>query len=65
MLELIKSQRLAVDVVKRLNLTANPQVQENFRRSDSFGRESIDDWMASEIMGGVDPKLHLALTFWL
>ena len=56
MLELIKSQRLAVDVVKRLNLTANPQVQENFRRSASFGRESIDDWMASGIMGGVDPK---------
>ena len=59
MIELIKSQRVAVDVVKRLNLTANPQTQASFRRSDSFGRESIDDWMASAIAPNVDPKFNI------
>ena len=55
MLELVTSQRVAVDVVKRLNLTGNPQVQADYRRSGSFGRESIDEWMASSISKNVQP----------
>ncbi len=59
MLQLVSSQRVALDVVKRLNLTGNPRVQEEFRRSDSFGREGIDDWMASSISKNVEPKFAL------
>ena len=57
-ISLVTSQRVAVDVVKRLNLTANPQVQQSFRNSGSFGRESIDDWMASSLVRSVDPKFN-------
>ena len=53
--QLVLSQRVAIDVVKRLNLTANPATQAAYRRSDSFGRESIDEWMASSISGNVVP----------
>ncbi len=55
-LSLVTSQRVAVDVVKRLNLTDNSAVQENFRKSASFGRESIEDWMAAGLVKNVDPK---------
>ena len=58
-LPLVTSQRVAVDVVKRLNLTANPQVQQSFRNSGSFGRESIDEWMASSLVQSVDPKFNM------
>src|SRR6202789_3562800 len=58
-LSLVTSQRVAVDVVRRLNLTANPAVQENFRKSPSFGRESIDEWMAAGLQRSVDPKFIL------
>ncbi len=44
---------------KRLNLTANPAVQADYRSSDSFGRQSIDDWMAATIVKNVDPKFEL------
>ena len=56
MLQVIQSQEVAVDVVKRLNLTANPAVQQSFRQSGSFGRESIDEWMASSIIRNVAPN---------
>ena len=58
-LSLVTSQRVAVDVVKRLNLTANPAVQQSFRNSGSFGRESIDEWMASSLVKNVDPKFTM------
>jgi succinoglycan biosynthesis transport protein ExoP len=58
-MSLVTSQRVAVDVVKRLNLTDNPAVQANFRKSASFGRESIDEWMADGLIKGVDPKFIL------
>src|SRR5271165_5648480 len=50
LLQLVESQRVALDVVKRLNLTANPGVQRDFRASDSFGRENIDEWMAASLL---------------
>ena len=55
-ISLVTSQRVAIDVVRRLNLTAHPQIQQSFRESGSFGRESIDDWMASSLVKNVDPK---------
>ncbi len=55
-LALVTSQRVSVDVVKRLNLTDNPAVQANFRKSPSFGRESIEEWMADGLVKNVDPK---------
>lgn len=59
MLELVKSQRVAIDVVKRLNLTANARAQQNYRNSNSFGRESIDEWMASSISKNVEPRFAM------
>ncbi len=59
LIELVQSQRVALDVVKRLNLTADPAVQTDYRNSDSFGRESIDNWMAATILKNVDPKFEL------
>ena len=50
---------MSVDVVKRLNLTDNPAVQANFRKSPSFGRESIEEWMADGLIRGVEPKFIL------
>ena len=58
-LSLVASQRVAMDVVKRLNLTDNPQVQQNFRKSPSFGRESIEEWMAASLVANVDPKFNI------
>jgi succinoglycan biosynthesis transport protein ExoP len=58
-LALVASQRVAVDVVKRLNLTNNPAVQQNFRKSPSFGRESIEEWMAAGLVGNVDPRFDM------
>jgi polysaccharide biosynthesis transport protein len=55
-LSLVSSQRVAVDVVRRLNLTANPQAEENFRKSGSFGQESLEEWMASSLLAGVKPE---------
>jgi len=58
-LSLITSERVALDVVRRLNLTDNPAVQANFRKSSSFGRESIEEWMAAGLVKNVDPKFIL------
>ncbi len=59
LMQLVQSQRVARDVVQRLNLTANPATQEQYRQSASFGRESIEDWMADSILNGVDPKFGM------
>ncbi len=56
MMSLVESQRVALDVVKRLNLTASPQAQAEFRASDSFGREAIDEWMAETLLKNVDAR---------
>jgi uncharacterized protein involved in exopolysaccharide biosynthesis len=58
-LALVGSQRVATDVVRRLNLSENPQVQENFRKSSSFGRESIDEWMAASLVANVKPEFTM------
>jgi succinoglycan biosynthesis transport protein ExoP len=58
-ISLVTSERVALDVVRRLNLTASPLVQASFRQSSSFGRESVEDWMASILLKNVDPKFNL------
>lgn len=57
-LALVESERVALDVVRRLNLTASQQAQQGYRSSASFGRESIDSWMAASILKNVDPKFN-------
>ena len=59
LIELVQSQRVALDVVKRLNLTASPAVQQQYRASDSFGKQGIDDWMAASLLKSVDPKFQM------
>ena len=59
MIQLVQSQRVAADVVRRLNMVANPNIQQEYRQSPSFGRESIEDWMAGRIVKSVDPKFLL------
>ncbi len=59
LIELVQSERVALDVVKRLNLTASPSVQDDYRRSPSFGRQGIDEWMAASIVKSVDPKFEM------
>jgi polysaccharide biosynthesis transport protein len=58
-ISLVESERVAIDVVKRLNLTDNPLMQQAFRKSPSFGRESIEEWMASSLAKNVDPKFTM------
>jgi polysaccharide biosynthesis transport protein len=58
-ISLVRSERVATDVVRRLNLTDNPQVQQSFRKSSSFGRESIEEWMAAGLVRNVDPKFNM------
>ena len=58
-ISLVTSQRVAVDVVGRLNLTANPQTSRVSGSSGSFGRESIDEWMASTLLRSIDPKFTM------
>ena len=58
-LSLVTSERVAIDVVKRLNLTENAAVQANFRKSPSFGRESIEEWMAAGLVRSVAPQFNL------
>lgn len=59
LIQLVESQRVALDVVKRLNLTASPYVQADYRASSSFGVQGIDEWMASSILKNVDAKFEM------
>ena len=55
-LALVTSEQVALDVVKRLNMTQSPFVQENFRRSSSFGRTTIDQWAANGLRGNLEAR---------
>ncbi|MBV9288995.1 MAG: hypothetical protein JO288_14465 [Hyphomicrobiales bacterium] len=59
LIQLVQSERVALDVVRRLHLTANPAVQMQYRASNSFGREGVNEWMASSILKSVDPKFTI------
>src|SRR5262249_16851598 len=51
---LVKSHRVAVMVVKRLNLVANPALVAQFRASDAIGRMDVTDWLADDLLSRVD-----------
>jgi uncharacterized protein involved in exopolysaccharide biosynthesis len=55
---LAKSHRVAVEVVKRLNLTSNPTLMAQYRRSDSVGRVDAEDWIASELLRNLDARFN-------
>jgi polysaccharide biosynthesis transport protein len=59
MISLVTSQRVGADVVRRLNLADNSVTQQNFRKSPSFGRESIEEWIAAGLVRNVDPKFYM------
>lgn len=53
---LAKSTRVATEVVKRLNLASNPNYLEEYRSSDAFGRMSVADWIAAQLLENQDAK---------
>ena len=56
---LVFSEQVAVDVAKRLNLPQNPLIEQNFRRSSSFGRETIEHWIADSLRANLSPTFDL------
>ena len=59
LISLVQSQRVALAVVKQLNLAADPGSQAEFRESSSFGRMSIEDWLADGLLRSIDAKFAL------
>lgn len=55
---LAKSQRVAVDVVRRLALTGNSALMAQYRASDSAGRVDAADWIAAELLRGSDARFN-------
>lgn len=57
MVALAQSQRVATEVVKRLNLSRDPEMSAAYLNSTSRGRMSIEEWIASEfLLKNVDAK---------
>jgi uncharacterized protein involved in exopolysaccharide biosynthesis len=56
---LVKSQRVAVDVVKRLNLANSAASLADYQNSAAFGRVDINEWLAGDIVKNVDAKFAL------
>jgi polysaccharide biosynthesis transport protein len=59
LIAIVQSNRVAIDVVRQLNLVADPAMQEGFRQSDAFGRLPIESWIAATLLKSVDPKFEL------
>ena len=55
---LAKSQRVAVDVVRRLSLTSNAGLMAAYRNSDSVGRIDAADWIAADLLRGLDARFN-------
>ncbi len=57
MVALAQSQRVATEVVKRLNLARDPAMASAYQSSKSRDRMSIEEWIASEfLLKGVEAK---------
>lgn len=56
-LQVLQSDSVALDVVKRLGLTNSPRIQENFRKSNG-GQGDIDLWLAKALVA----KLNVIFT---
>ena len=50
MVALAQSQRVATEVVKRLNLSRDPGMASAYPESSSRGRMSVEEWIASEFL---------------
>jgi uncharacterized protein involved in exopolysaccharide biosynthesis len=55
---LAKSQKVAVDVVRRLGLTSSPQMMARYRESDAAGRVDASEWIAAELLRGLEVKFN-------
>jgi uncharacterized protein involved in exopolysaccharide biosynthesis len=55
LISLVQSERVALAVVQRLNLAADPTMQNGFRRSEAFGRIPIENWIADQLLVSVAP----------
>jgi uncharacterized protein involved in exopolysaccharide biosynthesis len=53
---LIESQRVALDVVKRLNLAGDPTLTRDYLSSGVSGQLGINEWVANTISKNVDAK---------
>ena len=49
----MQSERVALAVVQRLNLAADPTMQQGFRHSEAFGRIPIEGWIADQLLRSV------------
>ncbi|MCW6509055.1 GumC family protein [Lichenifustis flavocetrariae] len=56
LMALIESQRIATDVVRRLNLTSDPQLTQQYLASGASGQLGINEWIAQSINKNVDAK---------
>ncbi len=54
LVSLVKSHRVAVAVVKRLNLVANPALVSQYRASGAAGRVDLTEWLADDLLTHVD-----------
>ena len=56
LIALARSHQVALEVVKRLDLTANRQVVNDYNASGAAGIANINDWMADEILKHEEAK---------
>lgn len=56
LIALVKSQRVAEEVSKRLNLQRNATFVDSYKASDAFGRVDFNTWMADELLKSLDAK---------
>jgi polysaccharide biosynthesis transport protein len=56
---LVKSNQVALDVVKRLNLDADPSAQAAYQESSDAGLIDIRQWRANQFVDRVDAKFGL------
>ncbi len=58
LMALAQSNQVALAVVKRLNLDADPAAQTSYRASSDSGIVDIRQWLANELLKHVDPKFE-------
>jgi polysaccharide biosynthesis transport protein len=56
MVALAKSNRVALDVVKRLNMSADPRSIERYSASNAVGIIDINQWLANDLVEHVEAK---------
>jgi uncharacterized protein involved in exopolysaccharide biosynthesis len=56
LISLAKSNQVALGVVKRLNMDANPVTQTQYRNSKESGLLEIDQYLAAQLVNNVEPR---------